>query len=32
MILRTGTKIIEYDFCPHQEYLGAVFYKVKSFQ
>ena len=32
MILRTGTrKIIEYDFCPHREYLNAVSHKKNRF-
>ena len=34
MILRTGTrkKILDFDFCPHREYLLAVSRKVESFQ
>ena len=34
MILQNGTrkKIIEYDICPHREYLVEVSHKVKSFQ
>ena len=28
----TGEKNIEYDFCPHREYIVALSHKVKSFQ